>query len=151
MFCRKTSCAVAAMLLTATIFINLGFVMKPKASLSQTFRDSAAMERIVEERRRLAVEGLILGLVVAYVLASAMGLKHNSKNRKSTACFVAAVTLVVQYFFYSLMPKSDWALLHMETPDEVRAWLDVYKQHKQSYHAGALVGLLGAAAMGASM
>ena len=42
------------------------------------------------------------------------------------------------------MPKSDYMLKHLKTPEQNKAWLDVYLLFKQRHIAGFLLGALAA-------
>ena len=41
------------------------------------------------------------------------------------------------------MPKKDWMLNHLKTPEQNKQWLEVYKQMKFKWHFGFLIGLVG--------
>lgn len=93
---------------------------------------------IVIERRNLYFQGLVLGLVVAFFATkwvAPMGTFH-----KTT--FMLAVALPVAVIYYFLMPKSDYMLNHLKTPEDVQAWLSVYNHMKQRYFLGMLFGAL---------
>ncbi len=42
------------------------------------------------------------------------------------------------------MPKTDYMLNHLKTPEEIKAWLEVYKTMKYKYLMGIIVGLMAA-------
>jgi hypothetical protein len=42
------------------------------------------------------------------------------------------------------MPKSDYMLNHLKTPEENRKWLQVYNTMKNRYYLGFLLGILAA-------
>jgi hypothetical protein len=44
--------------------------------------------------------------------------------------------------YYQLAPKSDWMLNHATHPDQVRAWLVMYRQMSYHYHFGLALGIL---------
>jgi uncharacterized membrane protein len=51
-----------------------------------------------------------------------------------------AVTLFVAMLYYLLMPKSDYMLKHLQTNEQNRAWLDVYKTMQSRYIIGMILG-----------
>jgi len=55
-----------------------------------------------------------------------------------------AVTLIVAIVYYQLMPKSDYMLNHLKTPEQTKAWLDVYLTMKHRHIGGFLLGALAA-------
>ena len=60
----------------------------------------------------------------------------------SLVCIVISTSFVTNYFYYSLSRKSDWMLNHMGTPEEVKAWLQMYKEMQYNYHMGLVLGII---------
>jgi hypothetical protein len=67
------------------------------------------------------------------------------------ACIVASTMFIVQYFYYILYPKSDWILLHLNTDEQKKKWLDIYRVMQRSCHEGVALGIAGAGALGTIM
>jgi hypothetical protein len=42
-----------------------------------------------------------------------------------------------------LSPKSDWILNHMNTKEEIKAWLLMYREMQFNYHMGLVLGIIG--------
>jgi hypothetical protein len=58
-----------------------------------------------------------------------------------------AITMVVGMLYYRLMPKSDYMLNHLQTAEQNRAWLEMYKTMQSRYILGMLFGALAALAL----
>ena len=67
-------------------------------------------------------------------------------NKTSTmlqGCIFTVLSLGTAYFYYTLMPKSDYMLLHLTTPEQNQLWLNIYKHMKTKCHVGFLIGMVG--------
>ena len=97
-------------------------------------------KNIIKERRNIYIVGTFLGLVLGgiYLYANSYEL-NNSVN----AMVFVGIILTVQYFYYYLMPKSDYMITHMRSADQNKKWLQVYKFMLVRYHLGMLFGLIG--------
>ena len=63
-------------------------------------------------------------------------------NSSSLVCAVMATCFLTNYFYYILSPKSDWMLNHINDKDQVKAWLQMYREMSFNYHAGLVLGIL---------
>jgi hypothetical protein len=54
-----------------------------------------------------------------------------------------ATCFLTNYFYYMLSPKSDWMLNHTNNPEQVKAWLQMYREMSYNYHAGLALGIIG--------
>ena len=104
-------------------------------------------EKIIIERRNLYFQGILLGLLISYFLLK----NFNMINDFHKITFVFSITLFVSVIYYFLMPKSDYMLKHLKTPEENKAWLHVYNFMKQRYFLGMLFGMLAAIPIAYSM
>jgi ABC-type phosphate/phosphonate transport system permease subunit len=97
-------------------------------------------ESIVAERSSQYLQGLLLGfLISAAVLYYAQQRIHNPFSRVMT--FVA-ISLFTAMLYYMLMPKSDYMLNHLKTPEENKAWVEMYKTMQSRYRIGMILGAL---------
>ena len=94
--------------------------------------------KIVEERRNHYIQGIGLGLVLSYIIFNQV----NNTNTFHKMALFFTITLSTAVFYYFLMPKSDYMLNHLKTPEENKAWLSVYKTMKQRYFVGFVLGAL---------
>jgi hypothetical protein len=113
-----------------------------KAKLSDTL--ATTYENIVTERRNHFLQGLLLGFVLAagyqYYLSQSMSLE--TRFHKSMRFF--AIMLVTAIAYYSLMPKTDYMLKHNLTPEQTKAWFEMYQTMRGQYMIGMLLGAFAA-------
>ena len=95
---------------------------------------------IVRERRNHYLLGLLLGMLLSAVVVG----RNPSFSFGTRVSYFLAITLSVAVAVYSFMPKSDYMLNHLKTPEENRAWLEMYRTMKQRYMVGFLLGALAA-------
>lgn len=119
--------------------------MRLRATLSDTL--DQIYTNIAVERRNLYLQGLVLGLV----FATALAWKIKITNKFHKVSFMVAITLMVAFSYYSLMPKSDYMLNHLKTSEQNKAWLDVYTTMKQRYMLGVIGGALAAVPLSYAM
>lgn len=158
--CRP-SCLIAFMFILGNVVFTFLMNRHPvvaeyKASLDET--QKKVFDNIVEERRRLAMQGYGLGLGLSILGLIAMAFFKNSKTKTSfmtyalsRICIVVATTFVVQYFYYTLMPKSAWMLDFLNSEDQKKGWLNVYRTYQYNYHLGMAIGLVGAGVLAYSV
>jgi hypothetical protein len=112
-------------------------------SLVQTY------DSITRERTIIYYTGYALGLVLAIITIT-----YNTVIRKekvtslSLVCTIVGLAFVVNYFYYILTPKSKWMLNEIRTPEETKAWLEMYKTMSFYYHSGLLLGLVSIGTLG---
>jgi len=95
-------------------------------------------ENITAERRRISYQGYGLGVLLSLVILSF----RRKMNTFSLVCTVMATCFLTNYFYYMLSPKSDWMLNHTTNPDQVHAWLLMYRAMSYNYHFGIAFGIL---------
>jgi uncharacterized protein YacL len=101
-------------------------------------------ETISEERKKISIHGYILGLVFSlFIIFYNLNLKGKRLNTTSLVCTVMATCFLTNYFYYMLSPKSDWMLNHINNPEQVKAWLQMYREMSYNYHAGLALGIIG--------
>jgi uncharacterized protein YacL len=101
-------------------------------------------ETISEERKKISIHGYILGLVFSlFIIFYNLKFKGQRLNTISLVCTVMATCFLTNYFYYMLSPKSDWMLNHINNPEQVKAWLQMYREMSYNYHAGLALGIIG--------
>lgn len=153
MICGWT-CFIAIMFILGSIIFTC--LMDKNADVKK-YRDSLDTHQqkmydiIVNERKKLALQGyaLGLGLSLAFLICRHFFVK-SSKHFFKTAnvCFVVAITFIVQYFYYILMPKKNWMLHNLSNNDQKNQWLKVYRVYSRNYHLSMLIGIIGAGLLG---
>lgn len=144
------SCLVSAVFVIAMIYFYNSTERSPvvqhyKASLSTDLQERYA--RITEERKWISYQGYGLGLLLSLVVIFLFSKRKSSSSTSSSwntsmICTVIAISFATNYFYYSLHPKSDWMLNHMHKPEEVRAWLQMYREMQYQYHMGFVFGIV---------
>ena len=69
-------------------------------------------------------------------------LKKNKLTNTSLICLVIVVSFLTNYFYYILSPKTTYMLEHINSPEQTKAWLLMYKTMQYNYHFGFIVGLV---------
>jgi hypothetical protein len=98
---------------------------------------------IVRERRNHYLLGLLLGMLLSAVVVG----RNPSFTFGTRVAYFLAITLSVAVIVYTFLPKSDYMLHHLKSPEENRAWLEMYQTMKQRYMVGFLLGALAAIPM----
>jgi uncharacterized protein YacL len=100
-------------------------------------------EKISEERKMISYHGYILGFIFSLlIIFYNLKIKHNKMNTISLVCTVMATCFLTNYFYYMLYPKSDWMLNHTTNQEEVKAWLQMYREMSYNYHMGIALGII---------
>ena len=60
----------------------------------------------------------------------------------SMICLVLAISFITNYFYYILSPKKKWMLNYIETPDQTKLWLQMYRGMQVYYHTGLVLGII---------
>jgi uncharacterized protein YacL len=100
-------------------------------------------DNIAKERMTISYQGYILGFVLSlFIIFYNVKLKGVKMNSFALVCSVMATCFLTNYFYYMLHPKSDWMLNHMDNQEEVKAWLQMYREMSFNYHAGLALGIV---------
>jgi uncharacterized membrane protein YkgB len=101
-------------------------------------------EKIESERMRINYYGYSLGLFLSLIIIS---YNYSSKRSKLTTtslvCLVIVVSFFTNYFYYILSPKSTYMLNHINSPEQTKAWLTMYREMQYNYHFGMVIGIIG--------
>ena len=69
-------------------------------------------------------------------------------SNQTKVCVTIVVTFVTNYFYYILSPKSDWMLYHINSSEQIKSWLTMYREMQYNYHLGIVFGIVGAGILG---
>ena len=97
-------------------------------------------ENIITERRNHYIIGLLIGFILSYIT---LNIFHIS-NYFTRITLSLSIILGSAVIFYTVMPKSDYVLNYLKTPEENKKWLDMYKTMKTRYLIGLILGFLSA-------
>ena len=140
------SCAISAIFIIGMIYF---YNMTNKSKIVKAYKEKMPpdlqkrYETISNERMRISYQGYALGFVLSLLFIfynyKIMGFKMGNT---SLVCTVIAVSFITNYFYYMLSPKSDWMLNHMNSQDQVKGWLLMYREMQFNYHAGLALGII---------
>lgn len=144
--CCSITCSIAAVFLLAMIYfdistLNSEVVKKYKESLPSDLQ--VIHDMIAKERLSISMAGYSLGLILSIIIIFLnTTVKRNLLGTKSLVCIVVTTSFLTNYFYYTLSPKSDWMLNHLKTPEQNKAWLEMYRTMKYNYHLGFVFGII---------
>jgi uncharacterized membrane protein YkgB len=139
MLCGIT-CSVGLTFLVANLYVTF---TADKSKQKQDFYSTLSQDKIekyegiIKERRDIYLKGYGLGLIIAFL--SLLMFKNSAGNK---ICFIGGITLIVNYFYYMLSPKSDYMILHLNKENQRKAWLNINKTMQVKYHIGLVLGIV---------
>jgi uncharacterized protein YacL len=143
----SVTCLVATALIIAMIYFQNAsmkskIVQEYKKQLPSNLQN--LYEKISLERLRFNYYGYALGLVLSIIII----LYNNSFRNKnkltntSLVCLVIVVSFFTNYFYYILSPKTTYMLEHINSPEQTKAWLAMYRTMQYNYHFGMVIGII---------
>jgi uncharacterized protein YacL len=100
-------------------------------------------EKIAKERLIISYYGYALGFILSlFIIFYNFKIKGTKMNTFSLVCTVMATCFLTNYFYYMLSPKSDWMLNHINSPEQTKAWLQMYREMSYNYHMGISLGII---------
>jgi len=116
-------------------------ILKYKSQLPEDLQKK--YEEITKERSTIYYKGYILGFIISlFIILGNIYYEHKILSTTSMVCLVLAISFVTNYFYYILSPKKKWMLNYMKTPDQIKAWLQMYRGMQIYYHTGLLFGII---------
>jgi len=143
-------CSISCMISTVFIIGMIYFynaidknatILNYKKQLSPEL--SNIYDKIARERLHISMRGYILGVILSLFIIYYNYNKKGGLNPSSVVCLVLATSFLTNYFYYTLSPKTDWMLNHINSTAEAQAWLKMYKTMQYYYHGGLALGLVG--------
>jgi len=142
----STTCMVASVLIIGMIYFQNAttkskIVKEYKKQLPSNLQN--LYDKIAAERLRLNYYGYSLGLVLSLIIILYnYTLKRNKLTTTSLVCLVIVVSFFTNYFYYILSPKSTYMLDHINSPEQTKAWLTMYREMQFNYHFGMVIGII---------
>lgn len=146
----STTCMIAVALIIATIYFQNAttkskIVQEYKKQLPSNLQN--LYEKISRERLKINYYGYALGLVLSLII---IGYNYSLKSNKlqqglsntSLVCLVIVVSFFTNYFYYILSPKTTYMLQHINSPEQTKAWLAMYREMQYNYHFGFVIGVV---------
>ena len=140
------SCSISAVFLIGMIYMNYSIatsqiILKYKSQLPENLQK--IYEQITNERTIIYYQGYILGFILSLVIiAINVYSDHKMLSTTSMICLVLATSFVTNYFYYTLSPKKNWMLNYIKTPEQTKAWLQMYRGMQVYYHTGLVLGIV---------
>ena len=145
------SCALATIFVISSIFMSNATqtnktIQHYQRQLPSNLQNLYA--KITEERKRIYYYGYALGLVLSAIV---IYYNNNSSRIKMTnttmVCVTITISFLTNYFYYMLSPKSTYMLEHINSPEQTKAWLSMYRAMQYYWHAGLVLGIFAVAFM----
>lgn len=133
-------CLIAFALLGSMFYMLINYDKNDKIMqfASLLSKDQQKVYRnVTQERLNIYLQGFVLGTVIAILY-----LKTFAKKNQPVYCIFVALVLGVAYIHYTIMPKSTYMLEHIDTAEQAKAWLEIYKLMKTRCHLGMLLGVI---------
>jgi hypothetical protein len=143
------TCSISLALIIAMIYFqnattNNKIVMEYKKQLPTDLLE--LYEKIRNERLRINYFGYSLGFVLSLVvILYNYTLKRNKLTNTSLVCLVIVVSFFTNYFYYILSPKTTYMLDHINSQEQSKAWLKMYREMQYQYHFGMAIGIVAVA------
>ena len=140
------SCSVSAVFIIGMIYMNYSIatsqiILKYKAQLPENLQK--IYEQITNERTTIYYQGYLLGFILSLIIIIAnVYSDHKMLSTTSLVCLVLAISFITNYFYYTLSPKKNWMLNYIKTPDQTKAWLQMYRGMQVYYHTGLVLGII---------
>ena len=139
--------------MVSTVFI-IGMIyfynMTNKSEIVKQYKEKLPIvlqqryESIAKERMAISYRGYVIGILISFfIIFYNLKIKKQKMNTFSLVCTVMATCFLTNYFYYILSPKSDWMLNHVTSPDQVKHWLQMYREMSYNYHMGIALGIIG--------
>lgn len=144
------ACALSCMISIVFIIGMIYFYnMTDKSKIVKHYKDQLPSdlqkryEKIAKERMMISYYGYGIGLILSlFIIFYNLKIKGAKMNTFSLVCTVMATCFLTSYFYYMLSPKSDWMLNHINSPEQVKAWLLMYREMSYNYHLGIALGVI---------
>jgi hypothetical protein len=148
------SCMVSAIFVIGMIYF---YNMTDKSEIVKHYKSSLSSDlqkrydKISQERLMISYQGYTLGVVLSLgiifynlkIKGTTNGSFASKMSNTALVCTVIATAFVTNYFYYMLHPKSDWMLNHLQNKEEIRSWLQMYREMQYNYHMGLTLGIIG--------
>jgi uncharacterized protein YacL len=140
------SCSIALVFIIGKIYF---YNATTNSQTVQHYRDKLPTnlkhlyDKISNERLRISIYGYVLGVFLSLcIIFYNLKLKRERLSNISLVCIVIATCFLTNYFYYMLTPKSEWMLNHINSPEQTKLWLQMYRTMSLYYHSGLVLGII---------
>jgi len=141
------SCSISIIFIIGMIYF---YWMTDKSQIVKEYKSKLPSdlqnryEKIAKERMVISLQGFFYGFVLSlFLIFYNVRLRKDKMNTSSIVCLVMSTCFITNYFYYVLTPKSDYILNHTNSSEQVKAWLQMYKEMQYNYHMGIVLGIIG--------
>ena len=140
------SCSISAVFLIGMMYMNYSIttsqiILRYKSQLPEKLQK--IYEQITTERTTIYYQGYVLGFILSlFIIFGNVYSDHKLLSTTSMVCLVLAISFITNYFYYILSPKKKWMLNYIETPDQTKLWLQMYRGMQVYYHTGLVLGII---------
>ena len=135
-------CSATCLLATALIIAMIYFQnATTKSKIVQEYKKQlpSNLQNLYEINYYGYTLGLVLSLIIILYNYNS---KRNNLTSTSLVCLVIVVSFFTNYFYYILSPKSTYMLDHINSPEQTKAWLAMYREMQYNYHMGFVIGVI---------
>ena len=93
---------------------------------------------VLSERMSIYIQGLVIGTILALLVTYKRIL-----SKTHNICVFMVIALGFNWVYYLFYPKSTFMLSHLNSQNQVKAWIKIYKEMKLRCHLGLLLGIIG--------
>ena len=140
------SCMISAVFIIGMIYF---YNMTDKSEIVKHYKSSLPSdlqkryENIAKERMAISFYGYGLGFILSlFIIFYNLKIKGAKMTTFALVCTVMATCFLTNYFYYMLIPKSDWMLNHVNSSEQTKAWLQMYREMSFNYHLGLALGII---------
>jgi len=142
----STSCGISFVFLVGMIYFynatgKSAIVKNYKANMSKD--KQMIYDNIVKERLNISYQGYGLGLVLSLlIILYNVSFKSRQLSSLPIICIVIATSVLTNYFYYTLYPKTDTMLNYVKNNNDAKEWYIMYKEMQYNYHLGLALGII---------
>ena len=116
-------------------------ILKYKSQLPEDLQK--IYEQITTERKTIYYKGYVIGFILSlFIILGNVYSEYKMLSTTSMVCLALATSFITNYFYYILSPKKNWMLNYIKTPEQTKAWLQMYRGMNVYYHTGLALGTI---------
>ena len=141
-----TICSLAIVILLSSVFMMFlkdhNLFLKFMNTLNN--KQKEIYKRIIQERFLLYFGGMLLGIFLGLLYL------YYSKKSDRSICIFIVIVFVTKMIFYKGYPKSTYMLYHLDNPEQVSAWTDIYRYMKKIWMLSFVFAIISYVLLGLS-
>lgn len=150
------TCSISILFLFSMLFMTFGIdnaEIKKSFTSKLTDAEKQQYELIVNERRSIYLQGFVLGIFIAFGIASFLHFRCFTQiNLTSLLCLTGASCFFTTYFYYIFKSKKNSLMvIQLDSVEKREQWAHVYRAMQYNYHIGLVLGIVAVMAFTYSM